>query len=163
MFLRNSFFSGCLGQNKPWPNLEFGTDPEKVNAPSDFRVPPDLIRNGSYTSLKVFKGAPPIVTKKYKVEVDLSISEEERKHGVYGKQLDYPLLGNYHSFPPKLCRKKKLQPLDETTNNIPVFRYLTMAPWKMVKRVSTPDCIRKINSKARKKASTADYQSGSYL
>ena len=154
--LKNFIFVGCLGQNKPWLKLELGVDPEKTNGSADFRIPPDLIRSGSYTTLKVFKGAPPIVTKKYDVETDFIISEEDKKYGLYGKRLEIPRLGNNYNFPRKQSRKRRLDPLDETTSYIPVFRHLIMAPWKPVSRVPTPECIRQVTTKSNRAVSNVE-------
>lgn len=130
---------GTLGQQKPWPNLEWGVDAESTI--TNFRVPPDLQRTASYTSMKVFQGAPPIATKKYVVEVDLSITEQERLEGVYGKPLEPPFLGHYHSLPEKTYKIWRNPVVDESMLKIPVFVYLKMAQWEPVPYFPVPKCI----------------------
>lgn len=132
---------GTLGQLKPWPNLKWGVNPESINPSSAFRVPPDLKRTASYTSLKVFQNAPPIATKKYVVEVDLSITEQEKKKGVYGKRLKPPFLGNFHSFSEKTYKVEQTPVVDESMMNIPVFVYLKMSPWEPIPQFPVPKCI----------------------
>lgn len=138
-----------MGQQKPWPNLKWGVNPESINSNTGFRVPPDLKRTASYTSLKVFQGAPPIATKKYVVEVDLSLTEQEKREGVFGKPLEPPFLGHYHSFSEKTYKLERNPVVDESMMNIPVFVYLKMPPWQPIPQFPVPKCIT-----ARRKSTT---------
>lgn len=122
----------------------FGLDPEKINPPTEFRIPPDLKRKGSHTTIKVLTGAPPLMTKKYDVIVDVPITETDKKYGVYGKPMEVPYVGHYRSFSPKLYTRKKAPPIDETVVNIPVFVHLKISPWEPVKRGETPNAVRNL-------------------
>ena len=96
-------YFGTFGSPVPWtilPSLE----PPGENF--NFRIPPDLKRELSFTTLKVLKGGRTnrsvhrkLADKKHDIE-DKKERELKEKY-VYGKPLKEPILGKYFKLPPR--------------------------------------------------------------
>ncbi|KAL1131814.1 hypothetical protein AAG570_011426 [Ranatra chinensis] len=102
-------YIGTLGGTMEWPRIS----PNKPARLNKCRIPPDIKRVASSTTLKVLTNAYAPEKKKEtetKDQVQFRKMMEKRpvEHEVYGQTLELPLLGNHYSIP-----RLKQQPREE--------------------------------------------------
>lgn len=91
-------YIGTLGSPVPWRQLS-SIEPSTKNY--KFRIPPDIRRVISSTTLKVLQGGQVEQIRKVKVDSKKSVQTltEENKSFVYGKSLKEPILGKHFKLP----------------------------------------------------------------
>lgn len=115
-------YIGTLGSPVPWRQLS------SVLPPSEnykFRIPPDIRRVISSTTLKVLQGGKVEVIRKVKVDSKKSVQTltDENKTFVYGEPLKEPILGKHFKLPTR--NRPPMNPvLDTSLPYVSVFRVL---------------------------------------
>lgn len=101
-------YIGTFGSPVHWPQIYAN---QLVNDGYKFRIPPDIKREASFTTLHVLTDAKthPVFQKKPPAEDDEqeTMAHKEMYRCVYGKSLKEPILGSHFALPPRLPESKK--------------------------------------------------------
>ncbi|KAK2585795.1 hypothetical protein KPH14_010400 [Odynerus spinipes] len=91
-----------------------------------FRLPMDIKRSASFTTMKVLQGGlGSIETKDISDEMDnLKEIPEQSKHTLYGKRLQSPILGNYYKVSEGVRHYIGPAILDNSLTHIPIYTHL---------------------------------------
>ncbi|XP_044731948.1 WD repeat-containing protein on Y chromosome [Chrysoperla carnea] len=132
-------YLGTLGTFRSWTHLpSYGLPPDNI----EYRVPPDVKRVASWTTLKVNNGGLASCTVKRKPpEVIQPLNREEQEKGVYGSKLEAPVLGHHFSLPLRKTRSYNIK-LDNSLPVIPIYIHIKTEPIKQeVNRINTPRAL----------------------
>ncbi|XP_055855750.1 WD repeat-containing protein on Y chromosome-like [Episyrphus balteatus] len=138
-------YLGTLGSPLPWLHLS-PLDPVDEN--QTYRLPPDIQKVASSTTLKVLSGVYVDCIKQYqetsKMEDKYNDKDEveDIKGQMYGKSLRHPILGNHFKLPGK---STVVQPpiLDSSLSYIPVYSHLQIHDTIPIERPPTPEALKK--------------------
>lgn len=140
-------YLGTLGTPLPWKRI---SPFETVDEHKPYRLPPDIKKIASSTTLKVISGVYFDPVKDYqeaiKTNFEMKDDDEEildsRISSVIPKPLMDPILGKHFKYPER--NDMKTPPvLDTTLSYIPVYSHLNIHECKEIKVPATPEVIRK--------------------
>ncbi|XP_053961506.1 WD repeat-containing protein on Y chromosome isoform X1 [Anastrepha ludens] len=139
-------YLGTLGTPLPWLKLSpFETTEED----HEFRMPPDIKKVASSTTMKVITG---IQEDKMPVRYDLKSADDDNEDveaeataHMYSKPLKEPILGKYFELPGNSAVEQRID-LDTSLSYIPVFTHLKIHEADNIERPPTPPTIRRISN-----------------
>ncbi|XP_011187395.2 WD repeat-containing protein on Y chromosome [Zeugodacus cucurbitae] len=138
-------YLGTLGTPLPWLKL---TPFESVEEDQRYRMPPDIKKVASSTTMKVITGIQedrrPVPFDPKAVDDEEAV-EAEATARMYGKPLKEPILGKYFNLPGKSATEQRID-LDTSLSYIPVFTHLKIHEANDIERPPTPPAIRRINN-----------------
>ncbi|CAD6999267.1 unnamed protein product [Ceratitis capitata] len=138
-------YLGTLGTPLPWLKL---SPFETVEEDHRYRLPPDIKKVASSTTMKVITG---VQEEKRPVHYDPKTADDEEAveaeatARMYGKPLKEPILGKYFALPGKSATEQRID-LDTSLSYIPVFTHLKIHEADDIERPPTPPAIRKISN-----------------
>nr|CAD7403814.1 unnamed protein product [Timema poppensis] len=115
-------YVGTLGTFQPWINLQNDMEPQ-----GPFRIPPDIKRVASSTTLKVLKGGDvqrTTILRPAETEVIREIPAQLLSWGTYGKRAKSPILGQHFQMPSRIPTPARQPKLDVSFNKVPVYCHL---------------------------------------
>ena len=142
-------YLGTLGGLVPWKTLIPNVPVDEL---LDFRIPPDINKVASSTTLKVITGKTVDKLSNFRrVEESSDKIENEKKTSItktkckYGKTLTEPLLGSH--FRLESTGKISRPPLlDKSLPYIPVYSHLNVHNATAIERPSTPEALKKVKN-----------------
>lgn len=100
MWTQSGRYVGTFGSPVRWKGIVAN---ESIPTTFAFRIPPDIMREASFTTLHVFTDGQthPVFKKKIELEEDNTetVEAKERYRCIYGKSLKEPMLGNHFTLP----------------------------------------------------------------
>ncbi|XP_067624274.1 WD repeat-containing protein on Y chromosome [Eurosta solidaginis] len=136
-------YLGTLGTPLPWIKL---SPFETVEEDNRYRMPPDIKKVASSTTMKVISGVQedklPKGYESKSGELEETV-EVEASARMYGKPLKEPILGKHFELPGKSALEQRIE-LDTTLSYIPVFTHLKIHEAQDIERPATPPAIRRI-------------------
>lgn len=138
-------YLGTLGSPVPWLRLS-PLDP--VDETKTYRIPPDIKKIASSTTIKVLSGVYVDCIRQYHetAKLDDTVVEKEEldddKAQIYGKPLRHPILGNHFKLPGKAA-VVQTPVLDTTLSYIPVYSHLQIHDTTQIERPQTPEILKK--------------------
>ncbi|XP_046383836.1 WD repeat-containing protein on Y chromosome [Ischnura elegans] len=142
-------YIGTLGQQHPWPNFEPGKEVEDF----PLRIPSDLVKVASFTSMKVFTGAPPIIDCRPNgkaedeiIKQDDEITRRDIDERAYGRRLDKDnILGTHFELPK---RSGKLHPPPKIDRSygflVPAYEHIDCPPPTFFEELTTPETVLRV-------------------
>lgn len=124
----NGFYIGTLGSPIPRQDI---SPKEPIDESFQLRVPPDIKRDASFTTLKVLKDGAihPVLAKK--PEQKQEDTEEHKMLGlkkcIFGHTLKKPILGKNFKLPER-CRPHFQPILDTSVACVPIYRHIELVP-----------------------------------
>ncbi|KAH0822280.1 hypothetical protein GEV33_000511 [Tenebrio molitor] len=116
-----------LGTFKAWKHVP--TDPEVQSEMFEFTTPPDIMRLGSSTTLRVLRGGTPLRKLTFKQMQAKEVKElthvDHTK--IYGERLTEPILGHYYRPSERTTQFHEIK-FDTSFPYIPVYQHLIMPP-----------------------------------
>ncbi|KAH8392209.1 hypothetical protein KR215_003058, partial [Drosophila sulfurigaster] len=143
-------YLGTLGTVLPWSKLSpFERAGEDNRA---YRLPPDIKKVASSTTLKVITGVQyhtPVkrarVSEKREDDREMEESTANDLKSMFDKPLREPILGNHFTLPGRSAIEQRIE-LDTTQLYIPVYTHLRVHPSTMMDNLPTPPIIGQVKA-----------------
>uniref|UniRef100_A0A1A9ZDE8 WD repeat-containing protein on Y chromosome n=1 Tax=Glossina pallidipes TaxID=7398 RepID=A0A1A9ZDE8_GLOPL len=140
-------YLGTLGMPLPWMKLSPFEPLSEKDHERPFRMPPDIKKVASSTTMKVITGVQQgryrMNIHKVQKKIDDEKGEEEEFPGHCGKALREPILGKHFQLPGRSGVEIPIE-LDITSSYIPVYNHLKVHETKTFEIPSTPTSVKRI-------------------
>ncbi|XP_024936747.1 WD repeat-containing protein on Y chromosome isoform X2 [Cephus cinctus] len=139
-------YISTLGTYTPW--IPILPDVPIFKYYNQYKLPPDIKRIASFTTMKVFHGGNMDIKgagKSAKTELAREVLEHDR-HILYGKRLSAPILGHYHKLPSRSKTFEVPPILDNSLAYIPVYTHLLTYNLEPIEMPETPPFLKREKS-----------------